>query len=778
MAIKFDFDWKTFFLQKGEKIGLGVGAFVLLLMAFFGLKDAFSASPGRNAADLNKMTAKANDLIKTNQPRDRKVFDVPEELLKTAGDLPPIPPDEYRAVASLYVPFAPEDPRRREPKIEQPTQFAVEVVKAQIEAHMFTPDGREVMTLSGGGKKDQNQLAQTRMMGPGMGMMGMMGMGGGNMAGGAGGIQPPGGMRGGMGGGAGALGTPARPAGNMGGGAGGAGGKGRTTTNLLTNATALQKEGGIAFGEGGAKEKGFVKISELGDRDVRLADKVLPLRMVIVEGSFPYRKQLEDLMTALHLSALSEAAQELEFDGFEVQRCEVGPDGKQGPWGEVGDKGFLTHILEVARATGRRYAEDDPALEPLILDGLVLALPKQFGDRAYPNATLKDLEETKKVIAAKGNSVSVAPSSSQFDVGADSIFSGRKNRTNAAGTDNAAAKTSGTTPKAISTTVKPGVNDVKTPVPGGGAGGGAKTKAIGATETAGAEKSTLGADWEPPEYCLLRFFDPTVEGGKTYKYQFKIKIKNPNKGKDKTVAYKELAEKSHVVSNWIEVPQTVSIPPDFRFYAVNVKELTPKDLPDEKAGTYNTGAYRFQREGEVGIQLQRWVDELDLTGMKEPVGDWAVAEQVFFHRGEFVGGSHLIKLPVWSWANEDFVIATAPNARNQKTALVPFTESDSQCPLLVDYSGGTVSFNKPDETRKAVVEDKEVPRELLMLSPEGRLFVRNSFTDAADADRKEHVKWWRDRIKDIAERKAPKKQPGTDNKETPSPFKPGTGGKQ
>jgi len=38
------------------------------------------------------------------------------------------------------------------------------------------------------------------------------------------------------------------------------------------------------------------------------------------------------------------------------------------------------------------------------------------------------------------------------------------------------------------------------------------------------------------------------------------------------------------------------------------------------------------------MQLQRWVYVYDPTGKPEPVGDWAVAEQVFFHRGEFVGG--------------------------------------------------------------------------------------------------------------------------------------------
>jgi hypothetical protein len=780
MAIKFEFDWKNFFLQKGEKIGLGVGAVVLVLMAIVGLKDAFSASPGTNAENLKKLTAKANDLIKNNKPRDMKVFDVPEDLNeKTAGDLPPIAPDEYRAVAALYSPFAPEDAKRRDPKIEQPTELVAFVVRGQIEAHMFTPDGREVMTLHGGGDKSQNKDAQGRlqmgmgMLGGNMGMMGGPGMTGGNIGGGPGrGIQQPGtgaGLGGGRGGPAGVGVVPGRQ--GLGTGPAGGGVRGRTTN--LANATQLQKEQGIAYGEGGPKEKGFVKITELQDRDVRLADKVLPLRMVIVEGSFPYRKQLEDIMAALHLRTLAEAAAELEFDGFEVQRCEVGPDGKASAWGEVGDKGFITHLLEVARATGQRFADEDPALDPMILDGLVTPLPKQFENRSYPKPDLKDIEETKKVIAAKGAPPAAPPSSTKFDVDTNRVFRRSASSSQSAGSDTGGTKPQVTTPKSTGTAVKPGVVTTKETPAGGGAKG---PKPVSPTEGAKAGPTTLSADWEPPEYCLLRFFDPTAEAGKTYKYQFKIKIVNPNKGKDKSVAYKELAEKAYVISNWIEVPQAVSIPPDFRFYAVNVKELTPKDMPDEKANTYNTGAYRISRDSnEVAVQLQRWVDDLDLTGIKEPVGDWAVAEQVFFHRGEFIGGPQRIRLPVWSWANEEFVIATHPNDRRQKQAWVPFTESDSQCPLLVDFSGGTVSYNKPDETRRVVVEDKDIPRELLLLSPEGRLYVRNSFDDAADAERKEHVKGWRDRLKEIDERKAGPRKPGSaDVKEGADPFKPKT----
>src|SRR5262249_14069886 len=143
------FDWKTFFMQKGEKIGLGVGAGVLGLMAIVGLKDAFSASPGGNAENLNKKTEAAKKLIASNTPKNMKDFEVDEELMKTKGDLPPIPADEFRAIASMYVPFAPVDAKRGDPKIEPPTYMTAKYVESQGRAYMFHPDNTKVMTISG-----------------------------------------------------------------------------------------------------------------------------------------------------------------------------------------------------------------------------------------------------------------------------------------------------------------------------------------------------------------------------------------------------------------------------------------------------------------------------------------------------------------------------------------------------------------------------------------------------------------------------------------------------
>src|SRR5262249_35965926 len=116
MAKKLDIDWKNLLLQKGEKIGLGVGVAVLGLMFVIRIKGVFTGSPSANAQALNDKTKTAKSLLDTNKPRDNKDFVIEPSLLTNTATLEEIKPDEYRAVASVFVPFAPADSKRREPK--------------------------------------------------------------------------------------------------------------------------------------------------------------------------------------------------------------------------------------------------------------------------------------------------------------------------------------------------------------------------------------------------------------------------------------------------------------------------------------------------------------------------------------------------------------------------------------------------------------------------------------------------------------------------------------
>jgi hypothetical protein len=746
MAKKLDIDWKNFFLQKGEKIGLGVGVVVLGVMLVFGIKGVFSGSPSANAAALNAKTKEAQNKLVNNKPRDDSEFKIEPTLMNNSANLDEIKVDDVKAVASLFVPFAPADAKRREPKIEPATELTARYLEAQIRSYMLSDDGKEVWVIRGEDVKGQSseslKRAQTGLMpGGGRGGAGGPGAGGNPMM--------VGNMRQMMGGG-GVQSNPMMSRGGVGQGMRGLQFAGREQGNT-----------GIAGSDDKSKkkDKARIPIDKLSEHnDVRLADAVLPRRMVIVEGAYPLRKQLENMMAALHSPTLADAFRELTFAGLNVQRREVGPDGK--PIGEYADFGFEDALRVIARASGKRWAEDDPELKPLILPGLVYNLPEQLDERKYPDlaAKLGDIKKALEVIKEKGQTLDVAQAPEQFNVGDADLLAGSGGTQQTTGQGGAAKPGGGKGAVALSNEAanQPATKPGATAKPGKG----------GMADVAGG--TTLNANWEPPEYCLIRFYDAVVDPGRTYEYRYQIKMRNPNKDRPKEVAYKDLADKALVLSPWFEVGQRVTIPADFHFYAVDTKELEV---------TSKGGKYVGPRD-QVVLQLQRWVDLYNAADKRDPqpVGDWAVADQVRFSRGEFIGGTQSIEMPVWSWFDEKFVIASDPNARRQKKVPVQFTESDSQCPVLVDFSSSPATYTKPEERR--AVEDKDVPRELLLLSPEGRLFVRNSVNDAGDSDRKEHFEWWKQRVSDIKNAKEKeKKEKMGDTKEGASPFSKG-GAKQ
>jgi hypothetical protein len=276
---------------------------------------------------------------------------------------------------------------------------------------------------------------------------------------------------------------------------------------------------------------------------------------------------------------------------------------------------------------------------------------------------------------------------------------------------------------------------------------------------------------ELPEYALMRFIDVTVEPGRTYEYRYKIRVKNPNENRTNEVAYKDLATKKYVTSGWFEVGKRITIPSDFQFYAVDMKEIDRKQWERYPAPT----------KDQVAMLLQRWVDQFNPSegrgGKDYPVGDWAV-QQVNVNRGEYVGGKHYTQMAIWDFYEEEFVIASRASSRNQKTVMMPFTESDTDCPILVSFEGGTVAFSKPEERKP--VEDAGIPREVLLLSPEGKLIVRNNVDERESKDREDHVKTWWSRIEETYKKAKEKKdaEKGTGNQSTFGPgAKPGAGGK-
>ena len=135
-----------------------------------------------------------------------------------------------------------------------------------------------------------------------------------------------------------------------------------------------------------------------------------------------------------------------------------------------------------------------------------------------------------------------------------------------------------------------------------------------------------------------------------------------------------------------------------------------------------------------------------LDGSKrEPLGAWVLAE-IPVNRGEFIGKKQLISLPLWSAEKVKFLLQTLPkykvaNAKDQpKGVLVDFTTSM----MCVDYEGGKA---KQTFGQRNVEDESAV--EMLILRPDGSIFVRNSAQDAEETDRVEREKGWNDWIKRV-----------------------------
>jgi hypothetical protein len=387
------------------------------------------------------------------------------------------------------------------------------------------------------------------------------------------------------------------------------------------------------------KVYGYVSVDELTRmQDMRLAERVLPLRMVIGVGSFPYRKQVEEVRRALSLKSLEEARREVVFVGFNIERRRVGPDGK--PLDKWENIDVLETARKVARASGKRFVAEDPSRRAVLIPGLAMRLPEQFRlTRRYPRpeVELPHLSETLQAMVG-------------HDPTSDAI----------------------------------------------------------------------------PEYCLLRFIDATVEPGQTYQYRVQVRMVDPECKNEKQTAGTLL------VSAWVQLPETVTVPPDFAFYAVDQKELDPKHFPGAKAPA----------DDEVSVQLHRWLDLYNAPDVRDPqpVGDWAIADRVLFHAGEYIGGTHTVELPIWNWFDERFVLARDPENPEPKRVPVAFTEESEVAPLLVSFSGGSIESNGVTE---------RVPRELLVLMPSGRLAVRNSAADTRDRNRCKQYHDWRSLVDTI-----------------------------
>jgi len=452
------------------------------------------------------------------------------------------------------------------------------------------------------------------------------------------------------------------------------------------------------------------------DANVKLMEDPVASRMVVISGEFPFRLQVEEFRRALRFPSvaamLADPDVAIEFVGFEVERREVGGDGKAGAWQPLDIVAEMKRVLQKAV---EREKENDELLAayPIRVKGLLMTRPVLAKDQKYPDPELPGIRDTLDAIKQGKVTAPPPPQKSRFEADPD-VFSD---------TTEDADKEKGKGKNPMNAALAPAGEGVS------GRGAGNQANQLENREL------TL------PEKAPVRFIDPTVQPDKAYEYRVRIKMTNPAYGKkDKAVA-ESITKDQFLLGPWKEVGQRVTLPPRLLYYAYD-------DTLNENGRMEKMRGVLPADNNRVAVQLHRWIDTMQPpSGPKgDPwqIGDWSVVERLLVYRGEFIGTLERVELPVWAPTKETFQFATAspdkpqPRSRTRLPTGVP-VDFNTEC-VLVDFEGG--GGVRPHSVGSKTILD-QAPAELLVQTPDGRVVVaRNAKADTDDPKRKERLEGW------------------------------------
>lgn len=477
--------------------------------------------------------------------------------------------------------------------------------------------------------------------------------------------------------------------------------------------------------------------SELAKPGVVPALSVYPIRMIVVQASFPLKEQLEVIRRALRLKTIEEAAKETAppsggqgptFVGFEVERLITDPNGQTYDWAPY------DHVANyLSRINVRKYADapDDGLLQYFLRYDQMMAMPlpelaanlgiypgvrvpaivagvKKLQDASKPPITHSDMQ--KKFQGTTGGN--------PFQPAAGNNLGG------AAGGFSQSGPVIGIDARGMAkTNDRPGI--ITQPIPG---------------------TAPITTTMPELEHMLIRFLDVDIRPGFTYQYRIRVKMKNPNYNKKTEVARPDDALKEILTGPWVAIGNKVEVPLDHNIYAADpiaYSEKVQKEYKDVKIRNLLDN-----RNGEQPVvQFQMWTERVPIeNGKSEPAGYWVVAE-VPVNRGEYIGHRQLVSLPMWSSEKEKFILQElpkykVPGAKDQpKGLLVDFSTQS----LVVDYEGGKVKTKLNDRT----IED-EAELEIMVLNPDGSVSVKKSGDERKETDdRAKREKAWYDWLEQI-----------------------------
>jgi hypothetical protein len=750
MGLK-NFDFKEFLLQRGEKLALVLAAVVGGLLFFSGVFKAFSAgSPGRTASDIETLRSRAKSSIDNSQPPAENDQQDAKELAAVIN-FDRVEPALFSQNTPFFIRSTVEDTKRRNPDILAAGDFHAEVIRAPIRSYMISGKGDELLVLvdrAGGslGAGGPGTPGGPGMAGPGGRMGGQGGMPGGlgqrlrggmGRGAGGGGIMGPGpggmGMPPGMG-----MGMP------PGMGMGGPGGMGEEGEGSPGGGTSMP--GGAMVRRVPAKAE-YIDIDKLDKNpNVRPAESIWPLHMVMVTASFPYKEQWEEFRRALRKRDLPELFQlyssgeaNFEFHGLEIQRRTLGPNGQvKQDWDDAFMKTWTDSMKRLfIRSVG--IQEDDVKEQFLIVPGLTSPRPLMARDLKYPEVKLDTIQKTvESMEKAYKESIpkQVSLTTNRFKGDGFNPFSPR-------GFEQQPPSQGGYGMLGGMQGMQPGMMQ-----PGGaGRTGGA---GVGGDRGDRGEGNFLQQQQEVflPDHVMVRFLDPTVEPGFTYQYRVKVKMANPNFKRTKDVAFPSLAKPEFLTSkDWATSKDlTVSVPADNFYYVVNETST---------GGNYVHEAAPMSRD-KMPVQIHRWltVEQIDPNNpdTRSTVGEWSILDRALFSRGEYLRKTANVEVPVWFYPLETYVMPSAGRTSRGRVSVEYHTRqpTSTTSAVLVDFEGGEqVRHLVPQpagQAAKSVFDSS--PIQALILRPDGKLIVRNSGSDTEDDTRKARLEEWRKLIRE------------------------------
>jgi hypothetical protein len=735
-------------VDKGEKIGLGIGAVVGVLLLVLGLMSAFDR-PQDPKSFSQAVDQKASQLTSQMNAPNAEIEPTSSDLDKPANRKPePV----VANLSNYFDPTPVPDPRRISPVVLRVKEGQVDMVALKILANDFKFDRDSdgnitkirvgVVTAKDPDKKlDEgkvsnflkdvkdklgNKIPKQRKM-PGAGMPGFP-PGSGDVGGPPGGGFPPGGPPPGAGfvggppgtgmagfapGGGGARGGP--PGAGFAGGFGGDIGGSSFSGYGAPGGNGRREE--VQYIEGETDED---IEKQLGGR--RLAITIHPQKAVVLQAAFPYRAELEKFKDALRYQSIKDLFNHPDdlpvFNGVDLQRQIYKPNGDLVEnWQSID----LAANSQALRAVKLFYDDDPTDLKRVMLHEdhqLVMPLPHAIAGK-YPEMKLKSLKdsiEKQKQLDPKGQN---APAPKSKYGGEGNPFK----------RDNLPA----------------GLSGLYNPTGEGGGFGGPGGAGPGGFLPPPPSKKTNTSDgppkeWEPPENVFVRVYDTDIRDGYVYAYRMRVRVKNPNYGrKTDTVAKQSDADPEELPpldEHWFEFPQKVQLPRAGYYYVV---DPTP---PSAKVAN----PLPAPRDGQAVVQFQRWFDYLSLSEkLEEPIGDWVVSEMLVT-RGQFVGGKAFATVPFWSSVENAFVLREvqgdkAPPKGKEPRRGAMIEPIPPRLLLVVDVGGGKVrpkvQPNPGQPTNRGGVVDDEAAAEVLFLDRDGTLEVKSSAHDKPDADRKE-----------------------------------------